>query len=675
MNVIKRAFAYAFHVKKLIIGTIILVAISMVMSILPTRITSYILDDYVSGVTNHWYEVSERVEDSIELEDHYYIQDRFLKDNSLIIDDACVIEIDMHLYLIDGVKEIEAGNREIVDDQLVISGDQEYLYEIIPVDTAVAKEMYQPYLKPVSFVLALLAAVYFLNAVVVYFVNYNYAKLSLRLATLLRYDMFDKLQKLSINYFQNEADGRIVSKITNDTDSIRELYSTVISILIEGLFKFVLILGSLYALNTRFAFIVTCCLPLIVAWLWFYRRTTNKYSTKIRALNSQINAVLNENIKGMRIIQAFNQEKFIFDEFEALNHEFYDYRVKQMKLNVRAGQPVFGFFRRATQVMVILFFGIQAVRTGQFATYGTMYAFTNYLSLLLDPIDLIIQSVEVLEDAEVAGTRVFGFLDLPEEKVDYDERVEDFEGKVEFSHISFKYGENLPYVLKDVSFIAMPKQTIAFVGHTGSGKSTTMSLLMRFYDYLEGSIKIDDQELNQISKQAFRRHVGMVLQDPILFKGTIKSNISLNDETVTDQMVLDALKNIGADVILEKYKDGINTEIANLGENLSTGERQLLSFARAMLYDPSILILDEATANIDTQTEKMIQHALAVASKDRTTFVVAHRLSTIKNADHIIVLENGEIIEQGKHDELIALGGKYYQMYLSQSNNSKLIEA
>ena len=243
---------------------------------------------------------------------------------------------------------------------------------------------------------------------------------------------------------------------------------------------------------------------------------------------------------------------------------------------------------------------------------------------------------------------------------------------INFQNVDFKYSKKASYKqLDQVSLNINEKdEFVMIVGHTGSGKSTTMSLLMRFYDYLEGSIRIDGRELNSMSKQAFRRHVGMVLQDPVLFKGTIKSNISLNDDTVTDQMVQDALKNIGADVIMEKYKDGINTEIANLGENLSTGERQLLSFARAMLYDPSILILDEATANIDTQTEKMIQHALSVASKDRTTFIVAHRLSTIKDADHIIVLEGGEILEQGTHDELIALGGKYYQMYLSQSQQS-----
>ncbi len=669
MDVIKRAFSYAFHVKKLFIATIIIVAISMVLDIVPTRITSYLLDNYVSGITLPWYEVSENIEDSVEIDGRYYIQERFLDDDTKVIGEASIVELDMELYFIDGVEEVEDGNRSIEGDQLIVTLDDDvYTYDVNQLTKSEAISLYEPYIQPVVLVLVGLALVYLVHAIINYFVNFNYSKLSIQLATMLRYDMFDKLERLPISYFQSEADGRIVSKITNDTDSIRELYSTVISIMIEGAFKFVLIFASMMILNLKFALIVACILPLIVLWIYTYRKITNRYSTKIRALNSQINAVLNEDIKGMRVIQAFNQEKYIFDEFEELNHTYYDYRVKQMKLNVNVGGPVFGLFRRLTQVMVILFFGIQAVRTGQFATYGVMYAFTNYLSLLLDPIDLIVQSIETLEDAAVSGKRVFDFLDLPEEEVSFDDEVESFEGKVEFEHVSFRYGDDLPYVLKDVSFAALPKQTIAFVGHTGSGKSTTMSLLMRFYDYMEGSIRIDGKELNSMSKQAFRRHVGMVLQDPVLFKGTIKSNISLNDETVTDEMVLESLKSIGADVILEKYKDGIDTEVANLGENLSTGERQLLSFARAMLYDPDILILDEATANIDTQTEKMIQHALAVASKDRTSFIVAHRLSTIKDADLIIVLDNGKIIETGQHDSLIAQKGKYYEMYLSQSN-------
>ena len=671
MKVLKRAFSYAFRVKFLIVSTIVLVSILMVVDILPTRITQQILDEYVSGIEKPWYKVENMAENGVGVDGDFYVQQHLYKEDSPIIDEACVIEIDKTLYIIDGVSQIESGQRKLNGETLTVNQDgHEYQYTLTKLSTPQAKSLYTPLIKPVIFLLGMLGAMYVLNSVLVYVTNYLYSLLAIKLSNFMRYDMFEKLQRLPINYFQNEADGRIVSKITNDTETIKYLYSVVISIVIEGLFKFVVIYFAMYMLNPQFALLVLLILPLIVVWILSYRYYTNKYATQIRALNSQINATLNENIKGMKVIQAFNQEKFIFDEFDELNHEYYHYRVKQNSLNVNVGGPVFGLFRRVTQIMVVCFFGYKAVYTGEFASYGIMYAFVTYLGNLLDPIDLIMESIEMLEDAMVSGTRVFEFLDLPEESVAYDDEIPPFKGEVEFSHLNFKYNETAPYVLRNINFKAKAHQTVAFVGHTGSGKTTTMSLLMRFYDYQEGSIKIDGQELNTMSKQAFRKHVGMVLQDPILFKGTIKSNISLNDEKVTDQMVMDAMHAIGADEILKKYEHGIHTPIANLGENLSTGERQLLSFARAMLYNPSILILDEATANIDTQTEQMIQRALAVASQNRTTFIVAHRLSTIKHADQIIVLDGGEIIEMGTHDELIGLGGKYYQMYLSQSNGA-----
>lgn len=669
MKILKRAFSYAMHVKLLIVSTIILVSVLMVVDILPTRITQTILDDYVSGIEKPWYLIDQEATNSVMVDEHYYVQQDRFKGDANILGEACVVEINRQLYLIDGISALESGSRQVSGDHLTITNENEtFQYPTYLLSLEESKGLYQPFIKPAFTLLAVLAGLYLLNSVLVYITNYFYSLLAIKLSNFLRYDMFDKLQRLPINYFQNEADGRIVSKITNDTETIKSLYNVVISIVIEGLFKFVIIYLSMFELNPQFAILVLFILPLIVLWILAYRYFTNKYSTQIRALNSQINATLNENIKGMKVIQAFNQEKFIYDEFDELNHTYYDYRVKQTRLNVNVGGPVFGLFRRITQIMVICFFGYKAVYTGEFASYGVMYAFVTYLGNLLDPIDLIMESVEILEDSMVSGKRVFDFLDLPEEPVAFDDEVPPFEGKVTFEHLSFKYNEDGPYVLKDINFEVKPHQTIAFVGHTGSGKTTTMSLLMRFYDYSEGSIKIDDIELNSMSKQAFRKHVGMVLQDPILFKGTIKSNISLNDEKVTDQMVLDAMHAIGADEILNKYEQGINTPVANLGENLSTGERQLLSFARAMLYDPSILILDEATANIDTQTEQMIQNALAVASQNRTTFIVAHRLSTIKHADKIIVLDGGKIIEAGSHDELIKLGGKYYEMYLSQSN-------
>lgn len=673
MKQIFRIFSYAKHFKAQLALACTLMVASIMIDLFPTKLTQVILDDYISGISKPWVEVINQQEGAVALDDGYYIQpDYHDVDSKDVIDGACIVEINHQFYLVkgevslqEGTPAYDASNHSVT----VTLNDTSKTYDdVYALSKAEQKAMYQPYVNIVVKMLMLLATLYLLASGINYFNNFMFAKVSIELATLLRFDMFEKMQKLPINYFQNEADGRIVSKITNDTDVVRDFFAVIISILIEGVFSFVIIYFYMYQLNPRFAIMVLFVMPLIFLWIWVYRLFTNKYSTRIRALNSQINATINENIKGMTVIQAFNQEDFIMQEFKAINQEYLNFRTKQMNLDVTVGNPVFGLFRRAAQVAVVLFFGYQCAIKGQMASYGMMYAFVTYLGKLLDPIEVVLGSVEVFEDALVSSDRVFTFLDLPEEVVNYEERLPDFEGHVAFEDVSFKYTPTGPYVLKHVSFEALPKQTIAFVGHTGSGKSTTMSLLMRFFDYEEGSIKIDGKELSGMSKQGFRRHVGMVLQDPILFKGTIASNISLNDPDVTDEMVLQSLKSIGAESLVAKYEKGIHAEVSNLGDNLSTGQRQLLSFARAMLYDPSILILDEATANIDTETEQMIQNALKVASKDRTTFIVAHRLSTIKEADHIIVLDGGEILEQGTHDELIAKQGKYYEMYLSQSN-------
>ena len=672
MKHIKRIFSYAVHFKWMLCFACILMMSAIVIDLIPTKITQQILDNYISGIYNPWVMVDQDGDNVVEINNNYIIQPSYHELGNLqVIEDVAIVEINRHFYMVKGVPHVSEGTRSFDENTNTIlvnfDGKESVYHDVYQLSSKEVISLYEPYYGDVVKLLVILGCMYLMSCVIWYMNNYMYGKVSIELSTLLRFDMFDKMQRLPISYFQNEADGRIVSKITNDTDSVRHFFSTIISIIIEGVFGFIIIYFYMFQLNPKFAISILFVMPLIVFWIYMYRVYTNRYSKKIRALNSHINATINENIKGLRIIQAFNQEKFILNEFDKINHEYFTYRDKQLRLDITVGGPVFGFFRRAAQIAVVLFFGYQCVFNGEVASYGMMYAFVTYLGKLLDPIDVVLGSVEMLEDALVSSERVFTFLDLDEEVVDYKEKVETFKGDVQFENISFKYTPTGPYVLKNVNFHALPKQTVAFVGHTGSGKSTTMSLLMRFYDYEEGSIKIDGKELTSMSKQAFRRHVGMVLQDPILFKGTIASNISLNDPSVTDEMILNALKMIGAEGLLEKYEKGIYAEVSNLGENLSTGERQLLSFARAMLYDPSILILDEATANIDTQTEQMIQHALSVASKDRTTFIVAHRLSTIKDADHIIVLDGGKIIEQGCHEDLIALKGKYYEMYLSQS--------
>ena len=298
---------------------------------------------------------------------------------------------------------------------------------------------------------------------------------------------------------------------------------------------------------------------------------------------------------------------------------------------------------------------------------GTLYAFVDYIIRLFNPITNLVNQFSQLERSLVAGTRVFELLDQPGEEVSK-ERVQRYKGNVVFDHVSFAY-KNDDYVLKNIHFEAKEGETIALVGHTGSGKSSIMNLLFRFYDPQKGRIIIDGQDITKLPRQAIREHMGIVLQDPYLFTGTIASNVSLNDARISREMVENALEAVGGDRVLSKFEKGIDEPVIEKGSTLSSGQRQLISFARALAFDPAILILDEATSNIDSETEEIIQHAMDVLKKGRTTFIIAHRLSTIKNADKILVLDRGEIVEQGNHDELVALGGKYELMYRLQSGS------
>jgi ATP-binding cassette subfamily B protein len=302
---------------------------------------------------------------------------------------------------------------------------------------------------------------------------------------------------------------------------------------------------------------------------------------------------------------------------------------------------------------------------------GVLYAFVDYINRLFQPIQGIVNQLANLETALVAGERVFKLMDEPGENVST-QRIDRFHGNVTFEHVSFGYKDG-EYVLKDIHFEAKQGQTVALVGHTGSGKSSIMNLLFRFYDCQKGKILIDGRDIVSIPRQTIRKHMGIVLQDPYLFTGTLFSNVSLSDPSITRDMVEKALKDVGADKVFKNLENGYDEPVIEKGSTLSSGQRQLISFARALAFNPAILILDEATSSIDTETEAVIQDAMDVLKKGRTTFIIAHRLSTIRNADQILVLDRGKVVERGSHEELMVLGGKYYQMYELQKGSAGLV--
>ncbi|SDH60206.1 ATP-binding cassette, subfamily B [Planococcus glaciei] len=541
----------------------------------------------------------------------------------------------------------------------------------------VAKEIIDNHIAPVGGTLnfepiAYLLAVYLglgIVAAVFRFLEYLYLqKGANRIIQKMRNDVYRHVQTLPIRYFDSLPAGKVVSRITNDTEAIRELFVTVLSQFATSFMYMGGIYVAMFYLDWKLAAMMLVLVPLLYGWMLLYRKFAAKYNHVVREKLSDMNAMINESIQGMTIIQAFRREKQMKEEFEEMNNKHYKFQQKLLILEATASYNMVGVLRSLVFVLFIWYFGTNAITANSAVTVGVLYAFVDYIIRLFNPISGIVNQFAKLEQALVAAERVFRLLDREGEAVS-DENIARYRGNVRVENVWFAYKDE-EYVLKDISFEAKQGETVALVGHTGSGKSSIMNLLFRFYDATKGAITIDGQDITKMSRQAVREHMGIVLQDPYLFTGTIESNVSLGDKRITRKMVEDALAAVGGERVLKHLPGGIDEPVVEKGSTLSSGQRQLVSFARALAFDPAILILDEATSNIDTETEEIIQHAMEVLKKGRTTFIIAHRLSTIKNADRILVLDRGSIVESGSHDELMKLGGQYYQMYQIQSGMS-----
>lgn len=517
--------------------------------------------------------------------------------------------------------------------------------------------------------IALLLGVFFALTIVAAVFRYGeyllLQKAANRVIQKMRNDVYQHIQTLPIRYFDNLPAGKVVARITNDTEAIRELYVTVLSQFASSAMYITGIYVALFFLDWKMATIALFVVPVLFIWMFLYRKYASKYNHIVRAKVSDMNAMINESIQGMTIIQAFRREEQMQEEFEVTNREHYKYQNKLLYLDAGTSHNLVGVLRSITFVLFIWYFGGASLNANSAISVGVLYAFVDYIIRLFNPVSGIVNQLAKLEQALVAAERVFRLLDRQGEEVS-DEKITRYQGNVRFEKVWFAYNKE-EYVLKDISFEAKKGETIALVGHTGSGKSSIMNLLFRFYDVSKGAITIDGLNIQDLSRQTVRDHMGIVLQDPYLFSGTIESNVSLGDARISREKVQASLDAVGGERVLKHLPNGIDEPVIEKGSTLSSGQRQLISFARALAFDPAILILDEATSNIDTETEEIIQHAMDVLKKGRTTFIIAHRLSTIKNADRILVLDRGEIVEQGTHDELVTLGGRYEQMYRLQS--------
>jgi ATP-binding cassette subfamily B protein len=480
----------------------------------------------------------------------------------------------------------------------------------------------------------------------------------------IRRDVFNHMEYLSISQFNKVPIGKLVTRVTTDIDRLNMLYTDVVVNVLKDILMVFGVFIFMAILSPRLTLWLLGLVPLIFIASYIFRRFARKAYRKVRKNVSVINAFLSEHLSGMKLIQIFNREEKKFQEFKEKNTVLKNAYYQEI-LTFSLYRP-FMYSLYILGLLLVLWQGTGFVLQG-YITFGVLFAFTQYVRRFFQPIQNLAAQFNVLQSAFTSGERIFDIIDTEPEVLDESEAVElnTVKGKIEFKNVWFAYNEG-EWVLKDVSFVVEPNQTMALVGATGSGKTTIISLIVRNYDIQKGQILIDDIDIKKIKMSSLRSKIGQMLQDVFLFSGTIESNIRLRDESITDQDVLSASKYVNADYFIQKLPNKYDELVRERGNNFSSGQRQLLSFARTIVHNPQIMILDEATANIDTETEMLIQESLNKIMNIGTMIIVAHRLSTIQHADKIIVMQKGEIIEQGNHQELLKEKGHYYQLYRLQ---------
>lgn len=662
----KRLYQYAAFFKKPILAALLLLTAAVAAELAGPFIAKQMIDRHIIGIEKSWYETSDQEKAVFYNGSFYKREDRFA-DNETRGREVRIVQAGTQFVFVGQAISFD-GERELKDGQLTVSKGAEFA--VYPAQALSKQQLYEFYKPEISSLLTL-AVFYFgllvIGALLTYWQKYLLQSSANRIIQKMRADVFAQIQRLPIHYFDNQPAGKVVSRITNDTEAIRELYVQVLANFFTGTIYMAGIIAALFVLDYRLALFTMPIVPLLYVWIIVYRKFATRYNHEIREKLSGINGMINEAIQGMPIIQAFRRQKETMRDFEQLNEEHFMYQSKMLSLNSITGHNLVYVIRNLFFLGLIWMIGGGTTGVGAVISVGVLYAFVDYLNRLFQPVVGIVNQLANLEQALVSADRVFELLDEEGTDVAAGE-MERYEGNVVFDGVYFAYKAD-EYVLKHISFEAHHGQTVALVGHTGSGKSSILNLLFRFYDASAGRILIDGRDVRDIPKQRLRRHMGIVLQDPFLFTGTIASNVSLDDPAITRDMVERALRGVGADEMFKSLPQGIDEPVLEKGSTLSAGQRQLISFARALAFNPAILILDEATASIDTETESIIQAALDVLKKGRTTFIIAHRLSTIKSADQILVLDHGEIVERGNHDELMQQRGRYFQMYQLQQGS------
>lgn len=479
----------------------------------------------------------------------------------------------------------------------------------------------------------------------------------------LRQKLFSHVQKLPMSYFNKTPVGVVVTRITNDPFALNELFNIILIGFTQNIVYMLFILYMMFSSDVKLTLISLMLLPLIVIITYFFKNKSRELHREMRNKVAALNAYLSENISGMKITKVFNMQNKKSDEFDKINHDLY--RTGMNMLIIRGiFRPIVSIIRAISLTILLWFAGVRYMNNA--IEIGILYLFISYINEFFQPIMDLSQQFSSIQSSFAAGEKIYALLDnQPEPNKKEKFEFNNIQGEIKFNHVWFAY-EKENWILKDVTFTINPNENVAFVGHTGAGKTTIINLLCGFYEIQKGSITIDGIDIREIRKKDFRRHIGLVLQDIQLTSGDIYSNIKLNDESIPNEKVHKITEYLQADTLIKELDNGYHHKINQGGTVLSTGTRQLISFARALIYDPKILVMDEATSSIDTYTENILQNSIKQLMKDKTTISVAHRLSTIQQCDKIIVMHHGQIKESGNHQQLLNKGGLYYQLYKLQ---------
>ncbi len=656
----KKVWRYIAKYKKLLFITLTAMLIVQGLGLLAPLIVKSILDDYLVGIERPWYETTDEAS-SIFFEGKYYTQD-------VTSDDVLSIIIYEGKYYA-AYDFVPMGNKDLSGTTLTVTiqSGEIFTYSVIQLNREDVLNFYQPFVQPLTILILLLTLRFFLQIIFTYIQRISTSMINVNIVRDARKDAVRSLQKMPMTYFESEPAGKIANRVISDVGGMMNLFSTIMNLLVNASLSVIFAYIGMFYLDARLALLTFIIFPVVYVWLRYFTKKLNKIAVKVNEMASMITAQLNEIINGINILQIFNFRKQTEDRFNQLSSDFMKEKISENILHLSIGWNMIRLIGSLVTAVIVLYFGQGYLNVAGFVvTAGIIYAYNDYLSRLIEPVGTLFREIGNLQHSMVRTERIFKIIDGDQEDGSY-EAIPRFKGHIVFDHLWFSYSEGTP-VLKGINLEIKPGQLVGLVGHTGSGKSSLMSLLMRFYDlkpYDMGQITIDGIDISTHTKRSYRQHVGIVLQDPAMFKGTIADNIRFG-QNVSDEDIERILRSIGGGRLLDKLEKGIHTMITRAGGNLSVGEKQIISFARAVVHDPAILVMDEATANIDTETETMLQEALEKVRQGRTMVVIAHRLSTIKNADKIVVLENGMKVEEGKHKDLLAKNGVYANIYRSQ---------